>query len=243
MVQSFAWGVIASSSLLIGGFLALRFVVSRRLLGLVMAFGAGVLISAVAFELVLAGIQTSGGQGGVFGGLLVGSVTFFVGDWLVDRYGGSQRKHSGGGQASGSALAIVLGIVLDGIPESVVLGLTVLQEETVDAAILVAVFLSNIPEAFAASSGLSTAGWPRRHVMGLWCLVAAVCGLASVTGYALFDESSPRTVAFVLAFAGGAILTMLADTMMPEAFEHGGRLVGLMTTLGFALAAGISALQ
>jgi ZIP family zinc transporter len=136
----------------------------------------------------------------------------------------------------------VLGIVLDGLPESVVLGLTVLAEGTVDVAVLVAVFLSNIPEAFAATAGLVTAGWRSSRVLGLWALVTLACAVAAVGGYALFADASGRTVAFVLAFAGGAILTMLADTMMPEAFEHGGRFVGLLTTLGFAVSAGISAL-
>jgi ZIP family zinc transporter len=227
----------------VGGLVALLVPINRRTLGLVMAFGAGVLISAVAFELVLEAFDTSAGEGGVAFGLFAGSITFFAGDWMIDRFGGSERKDSGGAQATGSALAIVLGIVLDGIPESVVLGLTLVRADEVSAAFLVAVFLSNIPEAFAATVGLHRAGWQPRSVLGLWSLVMVVCGLAAVAGYAVFSDSAPRTVAIVLAFAGGAILTMLADTMMPEAFEHGGRLVGLATTLGFALAFGISALE
>lgn len=237
------WGIVAASSLVVGGALALVLPIGRRTLGLVMAFGTGVLISAVAYELVLQAFETSAGEGGVGLGLFAGSLVFFTGDALIDRFGGSRRKHSGGAQAGGSGLAIVLGIVLDGIPESVVLGLTVLQGGTVSAAFLVAVFLSNLPEAVAATTGLVHAGWRRVQVLGLWVLVTTVCGLAALAGYALFDAASPRTIAFVLAFAGGAILTMLADTMMPEAFEHGGRLVGLYTTFGFALAFGISALE
>ncbi len=162
---------------------------------------------------------------------------------LIDRLGGSGRKSSSGGQAAGSALAIVLGIVLDGIPESLVLGLTVLETGAVSAAFLVAVFLSNLPEAIAATTGLAKAGWAKSRIIGLWIIVMTVSGLAALAGYALLDTASPRTIAFVLAFAGGAILTMLADTMMPEAFEHGGKLVGLFTTLGFALAFLISALD
>jgi ZIP family zinc transporter len=137
----------------------------------------------------------------------------------------------------------VLGIILDGIPESAVLGLTVLQAGTVSVAFLAAVLLSNLPEAIAATSGLATSGWRGTHILGMWTLVAIVCGLASLAGYALLDGADPSTVAFVLAFAGGAILTMLADTMMPEAFEHGGKLVGLFTTAGFAVAFALSALQ
>jgi ZIP family zinc transporter len=157
--------------------------------------------------------------------------------------GGDERKRSGGRQADGSALAIVLGIVLDGIPESLVLGLTVVVSGSVSAAFLVAVLLSNVPETIAASTGLAQAGWSKLHVLGLWVLVAVVSGLAALVGFAVFDADSTKTVALVLSFAAGGILTMLADTMMPEAFEHGGKLVGVLTTIGFGIAFAISALD
>jgi zinc transporter, ZIP family len=243
MAQSFGWGVLASSSLVLGGLIVMRWPIGPRLLGLVMAFGSGVLISAVSFELVEEAFNTSSWQGGVFFGLVAGSVTFFAGDWLLDRAGGDGRKHSGGKQAAGTGPAIVLGIVLDGIPESFVLGLTVLEEGKVSAAFLVAVFLSNLPEAVAATSGLLQAGWARGRVLGLWVLVISISGLSALAGYVLLDGASPTTIAFVLAFAGGAILTMLADTMMPEAFEQEGKLVGIVTTMGFAVAFAISALE
>jgi zinc transporter, ZIP family len=241
MAEALFWGLLASSSLIIGGVIALRVDVGRRPLGLIMGFGSGVLISAVSYELVQEASDTSAGSGGVALGLLAGCATFFVGDTLIDRMGGDERK--AGAEGGGSALAIVLGIVLDGIPESVVLGLTVLEGGSVSAAFLVAVLLSNLPEAIAASTGLAAGGWAKRRIIGLWVIVTLVCGVASLAGYGLFDTASPSTVAFVLAFAGGAILTMLADTMMPEAFEHGGKLVGVFTTLGFALAFAISALE
>jgi ZIP family zinc transporter len=230
-------------SLVLGGVIALRVRVSSLVLGLVMAFGAGVLISAVAYELVGEAFDTSAGSGGVALGLFAGCAAFSVGDALIDRLGGAQRKHSGGGQAGGSALAIVLGIVLDGIPESIVIGLGLLAGEGVSVAVLAAVFLSNLPEAVAATSGLAKAGWARRRILGLWLLVTAVAGLASLAGYALLEDASASTIAFVLAFAGGAVLTMLADTMMPEAFEHGGKLVGVFTTVGFAIAFALSTLE
>jgi zinc transporter, ZIP family len=242
MSEAFFWGVVASSSLVVGGLVAIRFEVHRRTLGFVMAFGAGVLISAVAFELVEESFATAGGDA-VALGLITGSSTFFAGDVLLDRFGAGHRKHSGGMQAGGSALAIVLGIVLDGVPESIVLGLTVLESGEVSAAFLVAVAMSNLPEAIAATSGLREAAWRPQRILGLWALVTAVCGLCAAGGYAVLDDASPGTVAFVLAFAGGAILTMLADTMMPEAFEHGGKLVGILTTFGFGLAFAISSLE
>lgn len=243
MTEALVWGFLASSSLILGGVLALKLRPSRRLVGLVMAFGAGVLISAVAYELVGEAAETASQGRAVAAGLFAGCGVFFAGGWLIDRLGGGQRKDPGGGQAGGVALAIVLGIVLDGIPESIVIGLGLLLGEGVSVAVLAAVFLSNLPEAIAASTGLAAAGWKTSRIYGLWFLVAAVAGLSSLAGFVLFDAASPNTIAFVLAFAAGAILTMLADTMMPEAFEQGGKLVGLCTTLGFALAFAISTLE
>jgi len=241
MGAAFLWGLVAASSLVLGGAAALLFPIHRLLLGLVMAFGAGVLISAVAFELVEEAFDTSSGEGAVAVGLLAGSLVYFAGDAAIDRLGGADRKRSSG--SGGAGLPIVLGIVLDGIPESLVLGLTVLQAGSVSVAFLVAVFLSNLPEAVAATTGLSRSGWSGSRVLGLWTLVALVSALASLLGYVLLDTASARTIAVVLSFAAGAILTMLADTMMPEAYEHGGKLVGLVTTIGFAVAFGISSLE
>jgi len=240
---AFGWGFLAGSSLILGGLIALRLPISKLALGLIMAFGAGVLISAVAYELVLEGYTTSAGSGGVALGLLAGAVTFFVGDMAIDAYGGEHRKKSSGAQAGGSALAIVLGIVLDGIPESIVLGISLLGGGGVAMAVVAAVFLSNLPEAIAATTGLTASGWKPERIMGLWLGVALVSAISAVAGYALLDGASPRTIAFVTAFAGGAILTMLADTMMPEAFEHGGKLVGLFTTLGFLTSFWITTLE
>ena len=243
MAGAFLWGLVAGSSLVIGGIVALRIGIGRRLLGLVMAFGAGVLISAVAYELVQEAFEVGAGSGGVALGLVAGAAAFYAGDLLIDRFGGLGRKSSKGEQAAGSALAIVLGIVLDGVPEAMVIGLSLLEGGGVSIAVIAAVFLSNLPEAIAATTGLVASGWSRRRIHGLWTGVMLVTGCAALAGYALFEGASPRTLAFVSAFAGGAILTMLADTMMPEAFEHGGREVGLATTLGFGLAFALTALE
>jgi ZIP family zinc transporter len=240
---AFAWGILAASSLLIGGLIALRVRVSSRVVGLVLGFGAGVLISAVAYELVEDAFSTSEGGAWVAAGLAAGAFAYFFGDELIDRRGGEKRKSMGGEQEEGTALAIVLGIVLDGIPESVVIGLTLLEGGGVSVAMIVAVFLSNLPEAIGATSGLAVAGWQRARILGLWGLVILASGLAALAGYGLFGDASPNTVAFVLAFAGGAILTMLAETMIPEAYLRGGKAVGLVTTLGFGVAFAVSALE
>ena len=243
MSGAFAWGTLAASSLLLGALLALAVRVGERLLGLVLAFGAGVLISAVAYELVEDAFSTSDGGVWVGLGLGAGALVYFVGDELIDRMGGDKRKSMGGEQEEGTALAIFLGTVLDGIPESAVIGLTLLEGGGVGVAVLVAVFLSNLPEAIGATTGLATAGWRRSRILGLWLLVVLASGLASLAGYGLFGDAPPDAIAFVLAFAGGAILTMLAETMIPEAYLRGGKAVGLVTTLGFGLAFAVSALD
>ena len=208
-----------------------------------MAFGAGVLISAVAYELFLEAAQIVENRRWAGAGLFAGALTFFFGDLLIDLMGGEGRKSMGGRQAGGAALAIVLGIVLDGIPESFVVGIDLLSGEGISAAFIAAVFLSNLPESAAASTGLAKAGWEGRRIYALWVGVTLIAGAAAAIGNGLLGGASPDALAFVLAFAAGAILTMLADTMMPEAFEKGGRAAGLLTTLGFATAVLITSLE
>ncbi|MBJ7348106.1 MAG: hypothetical protein JHC87_06010, partial [Thermoleophilaceae bacterium] len=227
----------------IGALIVFAHDISQRALGLIMAFGAGVLISAVAYELVEEAFNTSDGAGVVAIGLLIGAVTFTVGDYLIDRSGGAQRKQSvieGGMGETNSGLAITLGIVLDGVPESIIIGLGLLAGNGIGVAVVVAVFISNIPEGIAASKGLLSSGWTRARLTLMWLGVALVAGVASMLGYGAFDDASNNLIAAMLAFAGGAVLTMLADTMMPEAFKYGGKLVGLITTVGFALSFAIS---
>ncbi|HKF13933.1 MAG TPA: hypothetical protein VKB13_01760 [Gaiellaceae bacterium] len=240
MAEAFFWGAFASSSLLVGALLALRLRLSERVLGLVMAFGSGVLISAVAYELFLEATESADNREWATVGLFGGSLTFFVGDELIDRMGGDGRKSMMGRQAGGAALAIVLGIVLDGIPESFVVGIDLLSGEGISIAFVAAVFISNLPESAAATSGLSKAGWASAKIYLLWTGVTLVAGLAAAIGNGALGGASPDAIAFVLAFAAGAILTMLADTLLPEAFEKGGRVTGLLVTLGFAVAVFIS---
>jgi zinc transporter, ZIP family len=243
MAASFGWGTLAASSLVIGALVALRFRIGLRAIGLIMGFGSGVLISALSFDLVQEAVDKSSGQGWVVGGFFAGCLVFFGGDRLIDQLGGGDRKDADGDQESGSSLAIVLGSVLDGIPESMVIGLTIFEGGAVGAAYLAAVFISNLPESISSTSGLATSGWEKSRIVWMWVAIALISGLASLAGYGLFQDSPPSTVAFVLAFAGGAILTMLAETMMPEAYEHGGKWVGVATTLGFAVAFAVHTLD
>ena len=210
MAEAFAWGTLAGSSLVIGAIAAFVFRLSLRAIGLIMAFGAGVLISAVAFDLVEEAADKATGRGWAVAGLFAGCLVFFFGDRVIDRLGGGDRKDADGDQAGGSSLAIVLGTVLDGIPESMVIGLTIFEGGAVGAAYLAAVFISNLPESISSTSGLLAGGWKKSRILWMWIAIALISGLASLAGYGLFQDSSPDTVAFVLSFAAGAILTMLA---------------------------------
>lgn len=242
MVAAFGWGALGAIPLLVGALIAYHLSPGRVVQAAAMALGTGLLIGSVSFELVAEALETSTVA---WVGLLVlaGAAVFATGDWLLSRRGAGARKDPTGVQADGSALAIVLGSVLDGIPESFVLGLTVLQTGSVSAAFLAAVLISNLPEAIGATTGLLANGWSRLRVNLLWVVVTLVSGLSALAGYALLDGASGNTIAFVLSFAAGAILTMLADSMMPEAFANGGKLAGIATTLGFAVAFAINVLE
>jgi len=235
MLEAGFWGFVGGFALLIGAIVGLKAHTGQRTIGLVMAFGAGVLISALAFELTEESFKR-GGALSVTLGLAAGGILFFAGDWVLDHRGGNHRKRSGGQQEGGSGSAIVLGALMDGIPESVAIGVSLLGGGGVGVATVAAVFLSNVPESLSAATGLKKAGHSAGWVMGLWTAVAVVSALAAAVGYGVLGDASPSVIAFIQAFAAGAILTMLADTMMPESFEHGGSIVGLVTLLGFALA-------
>lgn len=233
MLAAAGWGLLGGAALVLGAAIGLVARPSQRTIAVIMAFGAGVLISALTFELTDDAFRR-GGALAVAGGLAAGALAFFAADWLVDHRGGRDRKRSGGQQAAGSATAIVIGALMDGIPESAAIGLTLIEGGGVGVAVVAAVFLSNLPESISAARGLRVAGHRPSRIMGLWVGVALISGLAAALGYGLLDSASATLAGAVQAFAAGAILTMLADTMMPEAFEHGGGVVGLVTVGGFA---------
>jgi zinc transporter, ZIP family len=243
MWEAAFWGAFSASSLLIGAAIALRWELPPRIVGLVMGFGAGALISAVAFELVEEAIEEAAGSGATALGLAAGALCFFGGDWYIDRQGGAERKDIGGEGAEGNASAIMLGTVLDGIPESIVVGGSLVAGGGVSIAMVAAAFLSNLPEAVGASVGLKKGGTPARHLMGLWLAIVAVSAVSAAVGYVVLDSASANVGAFFQAFAAGAILTMLVDTMIPEAFEEGGKPVGLVTVLGFSVAVWLSQIE
>jgi zinc transporter, ZIP family len=243
VAEAFLWGLFAASSLLIGALVALGRPPNRRTLGLIMAFGAGVLLSAVSYELIAEATEVGGGPWAVLLGVFAGAAAFTFGDMLIGRF---QRRRQGKVMPSaeeGAGLSILLGALLDGVPETAVLGLTLLQTNEIGVAMLVAVFISNLPEGIAATTTLIEGGWKRSLVLEIWGAVVLACALAAAAGYALLDGASTGVISFVFAFSGGAVLTMLATSMMPEAYEHAGRPVGVLTVVGFVVAYGVHLLE
>jgi zinc transporter, ZIP family len=243
MTDAFLWGLLATSSLIIGGSIAINIKINNKLLGVIMAFGAGTLISAVSYELIYEAVRMGKGTGYPAMGLFAGAFTFFLSDRLIEKIGGKNHKSHNPSNASNLVVPMVLAIILDGIPESIVIGLSIKEGGSVSMAMLVAVFISNMPESIAGTIGLRAAGKSRLQVFFLWLTIAIVCALSSVIGFEVFSNASTQWLSFIQAFAGGAILVMLANSMIPESYEHGGKWAGIATVLGFAVAVSVVVLE
>ena len=224
MGAAIGWGALAASSLIIGAVLGLAREWPERFVGLVLAFGAGALISAVSFDLAEEGFKI-GGPGTVAVGLAAGAMAFYVLDGLLDRGGDN---------------ALAIGALLDGVPEQLVLGIGIAAGEGVSVGLLAAIFISNLPEAIGSATAMKEAGMRRVAILRLWGLIAIGCAVATPVGFALADVTGGDLQAAVNGFAAGALLVMLIDSMIPEARTKAGRTGGLVTVLGFAVAAGLS---
>lgn len=243
-VQAGAWGLVSGGMLLVGAAIAWWVRVPRLVTAGVMAFGAGVLISALAFDLVDEA-ETGGGLAATVVGLVVGAAAYVAANVLLARRGAQHRKRSGDqqpteAQQAGSGTAIAIGALLDGIPESAVLGLSLTGGQGVSVAVLAAIAISNLPEGLSSSAGMKRSGRSARFVFGTWAGIALASGVAGLLGYVAFAAASPAAVAVVTALAAGAILAMVADTMIPEAFERTGLYNGALCVLGFIVAFSIS---
>jgi ZIP family zinc transporter len=211
-----------------------------RAIAAVMAFGAGVLISALAFDLMDEAYRT-GGVPSTAVGFLAGAAVYTAANLVLTRHGARNRKRSGPQQPTesedpGSGTALFVGALIDGIPESIAIGLTLLGGKGVSLPAVAAIFLSNLPEGLSAAAGMRKAGRSARYVFGLHAGVVVVSAVAALLGYTLFRHVAPSIIAAITAVAAGGILAMLADTMMPEAFEEGHELAGLVTVAGFLAA-------
>ena len=241
MLAALWWGLFSSASLYLGQLLAKPLGKSQRAVGLMMGFGAGTLLSAVAYELVPESSLHHVSRLGI--AFLGGALVYYVGDRLVERGGGGHRqKIEQGSGEGGSGLAMFLGALLDGVPEAFILGLTLALGGSISLAFLAAVFVSNIPQGLAGTTSLQEAGTGMRRIFWMWTGLTVACGLSSLLGYAMANQVQDAGL-LAEGFAGGAVLVMLADSMMPEAFHHGGRAVGLLTVVGFLVAAVLTVAQ
>lgn len=242
--QALMWGTIAGAALVVGSGLSWKWTIPSKVVSSIMSFGAGVLISALSFDLVDEA-EKGGGLWPTVAGFLAGALVYVAANGLLVRHGAKHRKRSNGQQPSeqqkpGSGTAIAIGALLDGIPESVVLGLGLVSGGAVSPAMLAAVFISNVPEGLSSTAGMKKSGRSAGYVFGVWGGIAVISGIASLVGYAALQNAPAELVAFITAIAAGAILAMLADTMIPEAFEEHHILTGLIAALGFLAAFTIS---
>jgi ZIP family zinc transporter len=247
-LQAGFWGLFGGSALLLGAAIAYFFSLSARTIAGIMALGAGVLISAVAFDLMDEAYNTGGFEPASLG-FLGGAILFTVANILITRRGARHRKrsgyHPGDQRQEGSkeaGLAIAVGALIDGVPESVVIGVSLIDGESVSLVIVAAVFLSNIPEALSSSAGMLRAGRSPRYVFTVWSAIVLASGIAALFGNVAMQNASTDTIAATTAVAAGGILAMLADTMIPEAYETAHEYAGLITVVGFLAAFALSKL-
>ncbi len=237
--QATFWGFVSGGALVLGAAVGYLLEVPARAVAGVMAFGSGVLISALSFELMGEAYEEAG-LGAAATGFLLGALVYAAANRLLAGLGAKHRKRSGRQQPSeeeqaGSGLAIAVGALLDGVPESIAIGLSILHGGSVSVATVAAIFLSNLPEGLSSSAGMRSAGRSAGYVFGVWTAIAVTCGLSSLLGYVAFDGVSPFVVAATTAVAAGAMLTMIVDTMIPEAFAETHDWAGLIVVLGFLL--------
>ena len=231
------WGAFSSAALYIGEWLAAPMSKRNHLTGLIMGFGAGTMLSAIAYELIPA--TNLKGSFGTFIAVLVGAFAYFVGDRIVDKGGGGDRQNIDAEQSEGSGAAMFIGALLDGVPEAFILGITLKSGGGISVAFVTAVFVSNIPQGIAGTNSLKAAGYTDRHVFRMWTGLLIATALTSALGYVVAERVANGGL-WAEGFAAGAVLVMLADSMMPEAFEHGGKQVGLITVVGYLIAAALT---
>lgn len=234
--QAFFWGSFAGFALVIGALGGYFLSISQRMIAAIMAFGSGVLISVLSFEL-MDKAYSKGGFDSTAVGFLTGALVYTAANWFLANQGAKHRKRSNhhqlANQHSDSGIAIAIGSLLDGIPESIVIGLSLLKGGVVSLVAVIAIFLSNIPEGLSSAAGMKKAGRHAGYIFGVWGSIALFSGIASLSGYAVFQHFSPEVIAATTAIAAGAILAMLVDTMIPEAFEVAQNFAGLITVAGF----------
>ncbi|MFZ3589638.1 ZIP family metal transporter [Bacillus sp. DJP31] len=231
MLQAAMWGGIAGSSLVLGALLGIFKDIPNKVSAFIMAFGTGVLIGAATFELLTNAVK----EGGILFpsiGFLGGATIFIVAELLIMRKGGHERKRSKTSPAGHSGLAIFIGSIIDAIPESIIIGVSLLENHSVSWLIVIAIFISNFPEGLSSSIGMKKDGYSKGRILFLWLIVMSLSSLSAFLGYVLIDVTSHLVIPTIGAFAAGGIFAMVSSTMLPEAFEEGGPVVGFVSALG-----------
>jgi len=237
MGEAILFGLVASSALVLGGVLGAYWNAPTQVTGVLLAFASGSLIAALCFELFPEAYELGGAwRAGL--GLLAGGTAFVLANAALDRWvAGSaepeQREKLQRGASGGVGWALLAAVTLDGIPENVALGVSLV--EGASYTLLVAIFFSNLPESLVGAVAMREGGRSAREAILVWTICAIVLALAVILGRAVFAGADEGLLAICLAFAGGAVLASLADTLMPEAFEHGRPYNSFATAAGFFL--------
>lgn len=237
MWNALFWGTFAASATMFGAILALKITIPKRIIGYIMALGTGALIGATAYELLEGSLEISGFKE-VAIGFLGGALTFTILDYLISHKGGQQRKGTDRNEEDGktSGMGIFIGSVMDTIPETALIGMSLIGGGKVSLALFVSVFISNIPEGLSSTVGLRKSGFSQKKILVMWAFVVFFSALSALAGATLLDNASDSIKAIVSCFAGGAIIAMVASTMMPEAYKEGGPTVGFVTSIGVFIA-------
>jgi ZIP family zinc transporter len=238
-IEAFLWGLIVGSGLIIGAAISYFVALPHRATAAVMGFGGGVLISVLSFELIEEA-HAHGGLTSTVMGFLGGAILFSSVNWFLSRRGARHRKRCAvcieqfpEQKAGGNELSIAVGSIIDDIPEAIVVGITLLGGGTIGKALLIGFFLANIPEGLSSASGMKKTGRSALYIFGVWGGITILTGFAALLGYSVFGHFSDSTIAFITALAAGGILSMVAETMIPEAFEEAHSFIGLITAAGF----------
>ena len=231
MTNVIFYGFLSILPLIVGALLGYKFHIKEKIIGGIASFGAGAMIAALTFGLMEESFKLGGFDNSIIG-FVIGGVLFVIGDLAIIKIGGRGHKKYYDVESS-TGWGIVLGAALDGIPESIALGLGLLLNRNLGLLVLVGIFLSNFPEAISSAYDLKSIKKSFKEVMFTWIIVALASLIFVILGYTLFANFSPSVVATFESFAAGAILAMLASTMMPEAYKESGTSVSILTVLGF----------